>query len=120
VDTFALCDPLLARLPALEPWRIGHFYRDIPEGYLEMLRGEREHLADPALDAYYAKIRLVTRGPLWSWSRWSAIADLNLRERVFRQPARQAANSTGTRFGISPFSNASDMSRSTPRRPRSP
>jgi arabinofuranosyltransferase len=120
VDAFALCDPLLARLPALEPWRIGHFYRDIPEGYLEMLRGEREHLEDPVLDAYYAKIRLVTRGPLWSWSRWSAIADLNLRERVFRQPARQAANSTGTRFGISPLSNASDMSRSTPRRPRSP
>jgi arabinofuranosyltransferase len=88
VDTFALCDPLLARLPALEPWRIGHFYRDIPAGYLELLRGEREHLEDPALDAYYAKIRLVTRGPLWSWSRWSAIADLNLRERVFRQPER--------------------------------
>lgn len=85
VDTLALCDPLLARLPALAPWRIGHFYRDIPAGYLEMLRGERDHLEDPAVDAYYAKIRLATRGPLWSWSRWSAIADLNLRERVFRQ-----------------------------------
>lgn len=86
VDTLALCDPLLARLPALEPWRIGHFYRDIPGGYLEMLRGERDHLDDPAVDAYYAKIRLVTRGPLWSGSRWSAIADLNLRERVFNEP----------------------------------
>ena len=86
VDTLALCDPLLARLPALAPWRIGHFYRDIPEGYLEMLRGERDHLDDPAIDAYYAKIRLVTRGPLWSWSRWSAVADLSLRERVFRPP----------------------------------
>ncbi len=39
VDGYALSDPLLARLPALynRHWRIGHFERIIPDGYLETL-----------------------------------------------------------------------------------
>jgi arabinofuranosyltransferase len=85
VDTLALGDPLLARLPALQPWRIGHFYRDIPAGYLEMLRGEQDHLDDPALNQYYAAIRLVTRGPLWSRERWAAIVSLNV-TRAYEEP----------------------------------
>ena len=32
VDTLALGDPLLARLPAEKDWRIGHFSRKIPQG----------------------------------------------------------------------------------------
>ncbi len=35
IDTFALSDPLLSRLPIkdLNNWRIGHFRRKIPQGY---------------------------------------------------------------------------------------
>ncbi len=36
VDLYALCDPLLARLPVSDPgkWRIGHYERELPNGYL--------------------------------------------------------------------------------------
>jgi hypothetical protein len=38
VDPMALTDPLLARLPADKPWRIGHFRRQLPPGYVDRLR----------------------------------------------------------------------------------
>ena len=50
VDVFALCDPLLARLPARRSWRIGHFHRDLPEGYMGTLAGEQAGLSDPGLN----------------------------------------------------------------------
>jgi arabinofuranosyltransferase len=83
VDVFALCDPLLARLPARRPWRIGHFQRSPPAGYMGTLSGEQAGLSDPRLNEYYTALRLVTRGPLWSRQRWAAIARLNLRDRTY-------------------------------------
>ena len=39
VNNLALSDPLLARLPAanVDNWRIGHFHRSLPNGYIERL-----------------------------------------------------------------------------------
>jgi hypothetical protein len=48
---------------------------------METLQGRQAGLLDPGLDEYYAALRLVTRGPLWSRPRWAAIARLNLRGR---------------------------------------
>ena len=79
IDTLGLCDPLLARLPARRPWRIGHFYRDLPDGYVELLRGRTDRLRDPRLNEFYAAVRLVTRDRLWSRERWRAIAALTRR-----------------------------------------
>jgi arabinofuranosyltransferase len=78
VDHFALTDPLLARLPARTDhgWRIGHFARHVPLGYVEWLRGEQPVLADPALAALHEQVVLVTRGALWSPARWRAIVAL--------------------------------------------
>jgi arabinofuranosyltransferase len=66
VDGHALTDPLLARLPAntRKGWHIGHFYRMVPDGYLETLRTGRNQIADPDLAAYYDRLALVIRGPL--------------------------------------------------------
>jgi arabinofuranosyltransferase len=69
LDVLALTDPLLARLPSNRPWRPGHFQRPIPEGYVESLRDGTNVLRDPRMQAYYERIRLVTRGPLWSLER---------------------------------------------------
>lgn len=79
VDRMALTDPLLARLPVadLKRWRIGHFERELPSGYVETLGGEENRLADPSLREFYDRLRLVTRGPLWSWDRFEAILALN-------------------------------------------
>lgn len=81
VDTAALGDALLARLPAREAktgnWRIGHFERDLPEGYLETLKFGKNVIRDPALAAYYDKLALVIHGPLFTRERWATIWELN-------------------------------------------
>ncbi len=78
IDENALSDPLLARLPAERPWRIGHFRRAIPEGYLRSVEERRNRIANRYVRAIYADLRLITQGPLWSAKRWRAIARMNL------------------------------------------
>jgi len=82
VDVFALADPLLARLPVRQDreWRIGHFERAIPEGYLATLAAgwwQQSQIQDPSLAAYYEKLALVTRGSLLDWHRLVEIWNLN-------------------------------------------
>ncbi|MCB9642150.1 MAG: hypothetical protein H6728_03675 [Myxococcales bacterium] len=76
IDPLALSAPLLARLPMQRaigrPWRPGHYIREIPPAYTRVVLGEAE-LKDPDLREYYEKIKLVTRGPLFSAKRWDAI-----------------------------------------------
>jgi hypothetical protein len=83
VDTNALTDPLLARLPAMQepPWRIGHFTRVPPPGYLATLVLGENRIGDPGVAAYYDDLRLVTRGRLWTGERLRAILRLNLKRR---------------------------------------
>lgn len=78
LDRFALGDPLLARLPAEKDWRIGHFSRRIPEGYAETLQTGENLLRDENLRAYYDRLSVLTKGPLWSWGRWMEILRFNL------------------------------------------
>lgn len=92
IDRYALCDPLLARLPArrVDPnfadsgvmghlkWRIGHFNRTVPEGYPKSALEGPNQIKDPGVAEYYDKIVLITRGPLFSPSRIGAIIGLNL------------------------------------------
>jgi arabinofuranosyltransferase len=80
VDPCALTDPLLARLPAKwdSTWRIGHFERQIPAGYVESLEQGRNLLKDPLTRDYWEVIRKATRGPLFNIERFKAIARLNL------------------------------------------
>jgi len=79
VDLYALCDPLLARRPASSPgkWRIGHYEREVPEGYLQTLRTGVNQIRDPNLAAYYDQLALIVRGPLFSRARLIAIWQMN-------------------------------------------
>lgn len=79
IQGLALTDPFLARLPPLyyPNWRSGHFIRSIPRGYTEIEQGSASALSDPILDSYLQKIRLVTRGPIFSLERWQTIWELN-------------------------------------------
>lgn len=79
IDLFALNDPLLARLPAVDRghWRPGHLYRTVPEGYVETLMEGSNQIDDPSLAEFYELLRIVTRGDLWSRERWQAIWALN-------------------------------------------
>ena len=79
LDSCALADPLLSRLPAIwnREWRMGHFRRMVPNGYRESLIGGSNVIEDPALHQFYDQIRLITRGPFFSEARWRAIVGMN-------------------------------------------
>ena len=73
---------LLARLPVsprvyLDFWA-SHYFRDIPEGYVESTERDQNLLTDPLLHEYYDKLRNVTRGSVWRWSRLRDIWSLNV------------------------------------------
>ncbi|MFH1067171.1 MAG: hypothetical protein V1746_04660, partial [bacterium] len=106
VDTFALSDPLLARLPVKRKvsWRIGHFERILPSGYLETIKRRKELqgakfekvlsedkkmeegiffegtncINDRDLAVYYDALSQIIRGSLWSWQRVGMIVKMNL------------------------------------------
>jgi hypothetical protein len=81
VDRNALADPLLARLPVSPrlyfEFYAGHFFRDIPDGYLETLTSGQNQLRDPLLHGYYEHLSRVIRGPLVSPERLRSIWHLN-------------------------------------------
>jgi arabinofuranosyltransferase len=79
LDPGALSDPFLARLPAARTpeWRVGHFVRVLPEGYVETLRTGENRLADRRLAQYREKLSLVVSGPLFDANRLREIWRLN-------------------------------------------
>jgi arabinofuranosyltransferase len=79
VDENALADPLLARLPArYDPgWRIGHYTRHVPIGYVQTIQTGVCAMTDRKLCEYYAKLEEIISGDLWSWSRFKTIAVMN-------------------------------------------
>lgn len=77
VDRYALADPLLARLPATTPWRIGHFEREIPEGYLETLSTGQNRITDKDIAELYDKLSVITKGKLFDRNRLIAIWKFN-------------------------------------------
>lgn len=80
VDQFALSDPLLSRIPfaARRGWRIGHFERPLPAGYLESLRTGTNVIEDPCVRSLYDDVVLVTRHPLFAPERIAAIGRLGM------------------------------------------
>jgi arabinofuranosyltransferase len=69
VDVFALTEPLLARLPVAGGWRIGHFPRQVPQGYLRWLEDGDVSKLDPILNTYLRTLMRITREPIFSISR---------------------------------------------------
>lgn len=79
LDKVCLSDPLRARLPVFGSWRIGHFRRHYPVGYVETIEdGFVNHIREPHLHEYYDRLLLVTRGDLFSWQRVQTILQFNL------------------------------------------
>jgi arabinofuranosyltransferase len=78
IDHLGLGDPLLARLPSTGSWRIGHFYRGLPDGYQETIATGVNHLKDPGLIAYYNRLLTITRGDIFSRDRFRTIVRMNL------------------------------------------
>jgi hypothetical protein len=81
VDRNALSDPLLARLPVSPrlyfEFYVGHYFRDLPDGYLETLNSGGNQLSDPVLHEYYDHLLDALRGPLFSGARMRSLWYLN-------------------------------------------
>jgi len=78
VDGFALADPLLARLPVRSTeWRIGHFVRDVPDGYLETVTSGENRIRQSNIANYYDRLSLITRRDLFDGERLSVIWKMN-------------------------------------------
>ena len=80
IDPNAVTDPFLARLPMrINPnWRIGHFERALPAGYMLARQSDDLSEMDPSLAQYYKKLRLVTSGELFDDERLQAIIGFQL------------------------------------------
>ena len=80
VDSLALGDALLARLPAIynPEWRIAHFKRLIPDGYLESVESGENLIKDKKLAEYYDVLHNIISGDLFSKERFKQIIDMNL------------------------------------------
>lgn len=80
VDNCGLADPLLARLPARRDkfWRIGHFFREVPEGYIETIQSHQNVIKDIDTKKFYDLIRLITQDKIFTLSRMQAIFLINL------------------------------------------
>jgi hypothetical protein len=80
IDTEALCDALLARLPTVDTrrWRIGHLTRAVPAGYRRARETGSLDAMQPELAEYYRALRLVTGGPLFAPERLRAVLDFQL------------------------------------------
>jgi len=77
VDAYALCDPLLARIPSDEELgRPGHWIRPVPRGYLETLKSGRNQLVDPEVRSLWEDVHLATRAPIDAPGRAAAIVRL--------------------------------------------
>lgn len=98
VDSFALGDPLLSRLPGVAG-HAGHYWRKLPDGYLEVLAGTARSLSDPQLEAYRRHVARVTTGDLWAWDRWASMWHLAVVEPVYAPPyvGRNPVDVTWTR-----------------------
>lgn len=79
VELFSLTNPLLARLPIADKyeWRVGHYPRELPEGYLETLETGDNVIKDPNLRLFYDKLQLIVRGNIWDFKRIVEIWNLN-------------------------------------------
>lgn len=79
LDTIGLADPLIARTPCMQRkyWRIGHWARYIPLGYVETITSGENRILDKNLAAYYDALSLICRGPLFDTRRLIAILKMN-------------------------------------------
>ncbi len=80
VDTFALGDALLSRLPPIEQvkFRVGHYVREMPKGYWKNFWSYGDKIEDPSLREYYEKLSVVIHGDeLFSRQRFIEIWRLN-------------------------------------------
>jgi arabinofuranosyltransferase len=78
IDLMGRTDAFLAHAVRASIWLPGGAVRALPAGYLETMQTGENRLDDPRLAEYFNAVSRVTRDPLFSWKRLSAIIRLNV------------------------------------------
>lgn len=79
IDPLGITDPFLSRLPVSGRWRIGHFPREIPDGYIENIINKSESLTNPETNLLNNRIKLITQSSkIFSKERLIEIFLINL------------------------------------------
>jgi arabinofuranosyltransferase len=80
IDVLGLSDPLIARIPLskTDPFRPGHPFRGMPEGYVESVKEGRTLIKDPDLAKYWEAIRTITQEPVFAPERLATLVRFNL------------------------------------------
>ncbi len=80
IDPPALADPLLARIPMKRnpDWRVGHFDRAVPDGYVKSIRTGTNFIKDKKLALFYDKLDLIIRGNIFDPLRLKTIVLMNI------------------------------------------
>ncbi|MFC2132051.1 hypothetical protein ACFLSQ_11515 [Bacteroidota bacterium] len=83
IDRVALSDPLMSKLKIsydsafTQGWRIGHFFRKVPAGYIKTIVTGKNQLEDKKLKKYYDKLKIITQSPIFSFDRFTEIWRFN-------------------------------------------
>ena len=79
IDSLGLADPLMARMPAFYDveWRIGHFERTIPDGYVYSFYAGENLIADKDLALFYDKLAIIVKQDLFDPQRFVEIWKMN-------------------------------------------
>ena len=108
IDYYALGDPLLSKLPIIsgQPWRVGHYGRAIPTGYIESIQTGENLIEDPSVRELYRITKLLAQGPIFSGERWREIVKMNLGhyKPLIRKAAKSKLSSPPPPDGIMPTS----------------
>jgi arabinofuranosyltransferase len=81
VDRYGLANALIARIPPIESddWRIGHFEREIPAGYLDYLEtNDLDQIENEYIRLYIAKMKVLVQADSTEKGRLQHIWDFNL------------------------------------------
>ena len=77
VDRLGIPDAFISHLKGKFFEKVGHIYRDLPDGYMETLKTGNNMIKDRNLAEYYEKIKLITEGKLQDPERLKAIINMN-------------------------------------------
>ena len=78
IDSCALSDPYLSRIPAIknEGWRIGHHARKIPAEFGLYRIGKIDQIPDKSLQRLFNDVSLIVKGEIFTSLRFKAIWNL--------------------------------------------
>jgi len=78
-DGAGLSDPVVARIPPMRTgnWRIGHFWRKLPEGYAQTVDTGINQIQEPSIANLYDRMKIITMGSLFRRVRFVEIWRMN-------------------------------------------